>query len=450
MILFLIISLIFTGYLYFNLFNKDYSFFDKLGLGYITSLGLITFIYFLLNENFDVKFTLQNSFYIIFSTIFLIILLTKIFKIKIFENKFNFNYKFIFSNKVANIENISKFCLMLICILAFVSSIYWPTKDWDSIVLYDFRAKSFAITGDVEDAMSRGYFFGYPLLTSIAQAMVYLTGFRYVGIIHSLFYISFVFIIYSYFRDDLNTKKSLFFTLIMATFPSLYNHAQMTYTNLAYMVYYISGIILITKWIKYQKLHFLFNAGILIGLSTWTRSTEPFWLTLQILVIVSTLFYKKWFAWILYTTNVLAIRFPWIWFEEMHLGYNRSHLTNSGSYLQMLFSSQALHNLIPVTLYFYNNVIKENIYAYLILGISCFLVIKNKIIIKNFSLTFIILITLMNLALIYVGIFIFSLTYEDWINIGGSAQRMAMFIPVLIVMSSLKLTNLEELESRKK
>lgn len=432
MLLLLLLVLIYLiGYLLINLIYNKASVIEKICLGYISSIGLLTFSSFILNL-YQFPFSKETLFYQLLCSLIITITLNFLAKKQLHSKIFK---RFTF--KIPHLTKYEKIALLVtvaLSSLAIISSLYWPVKDWDSIVLYDFRAKTFVATGHMDDGINRGYFFGYPLLTSIAHSYVYFVNFQQPGIIHSLFYVSFLGIVYSFLKKQTNKKWSIIWTTLIAMSPGLYGHAQMTYTNISYVVYLVSAFIYLHLWLKNKNISTLIISALLLGLSTWSRSTEPFWMILILISFIGSIFNKKLITWIIYPIIVYLIRIPWLKFEEANLGMSRSHIANSKGYLELLFSNELLTNILPVIIYFYKNVILQNIFLYLSFFLILYLQIKNF---KNkgyFELIIFSSYIFLSMSLIFLGILLFSLFFSEWQDIGGSAQRMSMFIPPLILL----------------
>jgi hypothetical protein len=320
-----------------------------------------------------------------------------------------------------------------VLIWALVLSSYWPVTDWDSIVLYDFRAKSFVHTGFMQEGLEIGYFLGYPLLVSLGHAWLYMLGFYYPGLIHSLFYVSFTLLFYVMIRKIASRKWALIWTLVFSMSSQLFDHALMTYTNLPYTVYLVSGYFYFINWIQTGKKDAFIMSAILIGLSTWTRSAEPFWVVIFIFAIAMTCLKKQWLSALQYGAIVLLFRTPWQIFEKWH-ARGPGQLVESASDVASGFLNRFTLSTIPQVLqYFYLNVLYPGKWMYFLLILATILMgvrIWKKRVDRVEIMLFLIIGA--NLSLTLVGIYYFSIYYDDWLNIGGSAQRMSLFFGPLI------------------
>jgi hypothetical protein len=300
------------------------------------------------------------------------------------------------------------------------------------MVLYDFRAKIFAQTGSMQDAIARGYFFGYPLLTSLIHTWSYL-----LGVSNPQFYYGFLytFLVINFFTNikklKVNRLLSLFITALVAVSPRLFDHTQWAYTNLPYSIYIILGSIYLYWGIKNKDLGSFITSALLIGLSTWTRTAEPFWLSCLVMGIAFSLFIKKWLWPLIYITIFCSIMLPWRMFQSMFGdgGVNVANQivsTSVGAVTNFQFS------IIRTTLDFVMiNVVNEYLGHFLLLAII--LVVKFLIKSKNWFFSFLIL---FDLCLTFAGTLIFVKDTSYWSEIPNSLTRMVMFIPVMVLFLS--------------
>jgi hypothetical protein len=329
------------------------------------------------------------------------------------------------------LQKLALAALLILGLSPILPSLYWPVKDWDSIVLYDFRAQTFVQTGFMDDGIARGYFFGYPLLTSLAHTWIYLLGFEYPGIVHSLFYGALLLIVYQHLRRHCSETWSLLSLLLIGLSPGLFGHAHMTYTNLAYAAYLVTGYLYLFSWLEKKDTRTGLLAAILIGCSTWTRSTEPFWLPALGTMIVMSLYHRRWWLTILNPTIIGLFQYIWAVFERNKLGESTSLAANAPRFALLLLQWQSYVNLWEVSLYFISNVLRPAGTIYLMFGLGIVVFFMNQLY-KEAKYTFPVVLILLNLGLTFVGVYLFSIYYTDWRSIGGSAQRMTMFFSQLI------------------
>lgn len=398
---------------------------ERLGLAYLLGIGLLTYLMFL-SFLIGFKFTLINTLFILTLTIITLLVWAR----KI-PDKFRLEMKELFFwPKFLFLEKILIFVLAILFIYSLVNSLYWPVADWDALAIYDFRAKVFAATGSMTEGINRGYFFGYPLLVSLADAWVYLLGGDNPKFIYSLFYISFSFIFYGILRRLCSRRLALFSTVLLATTPSLFAHSMIVYTNLPYTVFLVTGGLYLYLWILKQNKEFLIFSALLMGLSTWTRSTEPFWLTNLIIVIGFSLVKKNYQAIFWYLLFFLLIQQPWRIYESQMIGQNYSTAGQITSSISIMLKNIEINRIKQVIEYLYQNVISswQPILTLFLLS----LVLSGRRLFKSKIFIFL-LIILINFLILLGGTYVLSINYSVWQKIPGSAERMSMFfIPLFL------------------
>ena len=185
------------------------------------------------------------------------------------------------SNKISLIMII---LIVSILLISFLIGSHNALTAWDSIALYDFRGHTIAINHDLRDITSSSYYVSYPLMVSLIHATVYmLNGLSAQGI-HSVILMAFTAIIYGRMRDWTNHTLALSTCLLVITQNQIFYHSTFAYTNLPYLAFLVSGILYVVS-AKINKYYFLPLAGLMIGLSTWVRSTETFWVIGLILIL---------------------------------------------------------------------------------------------------------------------------------------------------------------------
>ncbi len=357
-------------------------------------------------------------------------------------------------------EKIIVILLFLIVSFTILQNLFWPITDWDALALYDFRARVVAETGNFLNGFDLGYFFQYPPYTSLLHTSLYVLGFNRVKIWYTLIYGSFLSIFYVLLRRHTSRILSLLGTLLLAVNPLIFEHSIMAYTNLSYTVFFSLGILYLLEWMENNSWTELLLGSFLIGGSSWIRASEPFWLV-GLIIICSKIF----FLWkekklnmiqtlISFTSIVIIVRSRIVWTSFLQSIAQTSQIvedtqsTQSTSwynhipvisqifefryYLIILLnqkSNNMVKHLYDVSAYFLKNIIPI-ISIYFAPSIYvCLSVIKKR----EFFLIFRWTILLIFLLMIFVGIFIFSFTFETWDGIGGSASRMSMFLIPLFV-----------------
>ena len=437
------LAVIFFGYLLVNLFLRDESVVEKITLGFIIGFGFYTFVLFLASLS-GVKFKLFESGIILLLLIAMLILINKLLKRNIFV-AFDLKKLFLkFKKEFYSLSLLGKISFIWIIILILsilLFDIYWPLRGYDAFVLYDFRTKSFIATGFMNDAISRGYFIVHPLMTSLSHTWLYLIGFNSPMFFYAFLYISFVVLFFVSLRKLLNSNISIILTALMFSFPDIYGQAQIAYTNLPYMIYLVLGSIYLYLGIKFNNNRLIFISMLLTILSGWTRSVEPFWIVNVIVILVYGIFrLRNLVVALAYAVGVYLFRLPWNRFYETHTGtiLNLQSEIQSGSKTLIIGISQQL-NIEKIFSYFYFYAIRPYFVLYLLLS----LLIIYKIVQKSKDWWFF-LIFFGYFSLLFIGTYVFTLSYSGWENIPGSFQRLVIFlIPTMIFVVGCFLNEFE-------
>ncbi|MEM4326288.1 MAG: hypothetical protein QXU40_03225 [Candidatus Pacearchaeota archaeon] len=405
-----------------------------LGLGYLIGSGIFTLILFLGNL-MGLPFRLSTSVTILISSILVLLLIRWI------------KYKYVFPKLTISIEkiikkvkSISKIELLLILFILFlitnslIANLFWPVKDWDSLVLYDFRAKTFVATGYMQDGISRGYFFGYPLYTSLLHTWLYLMGSKNPMIIYTLIYLSFLIVSYFIFRNDSKCILALFFTSLLAISPEFYRQSQIAYTNLPYTVFYVLGAGFAYLWARYRTIDNLILSALLIGLSTWVRSVEPFWIIATVLVFFISFLSKKYFHGILFVIIILLILLPWKIYEGGHVPQSSNILIQTQRVSESFIMHFDFARFIKVINFFFESNVKPYLlvfFVYLIMLIYKVVIYKKQF----FQRSIILMLITLNLCLLFITSYALSFYYNEIWEISGSFSRLSMLFPPLVVFA---------------
>ncbi len=308
-----------------------------------------------------------------------------------------------------------------------------PVKDWDSLVLYDYRAQVAYKTGYIASAVDRTTFFGYPLMTSIAHLWIYLQGFEFPGIVHWLWYTCLIIIFYYRLRDMIGKTLALYWTPAFMISGQLFNNSMMTYTNLAYTVYLFCGLLYYFAWLKKPSATVLLLSSLLIGLSTWARSSDPFWLLFLIVSALSVLLLKKWHQLAPLILPIIAIRYTWVSIQTYYLKQFQIVTEGVSSYTFSPWLLLDPQRVAQVFSYFFNFVVWPERYYFGFLAIVTSLFFMHRKHFKSLADWAPLVTIVTSGSVAFLGILKFSASYEDWINIGGSATRMMIFVTPLII-----------------
>lgn len=416
---------------------------EILGASYLLGSGLITLLFLLFH--WWLKFDL-DSFNFIFSltisliTLFLAAYYTK--RIDFLHSLFHWNIRKSWK-KFSKIENILLLVILALIGYSFLENYFWPVTDWDALAFYDFRAQIITLRGSMEEGIQLGYFFQYPPYTSFLHAFGYLFGAMRVKVAYSFIYFSLLTLFYGLLRRKQDGVISAIATLVLASSSFIFEHSVTAYSNLPYTVFFSLGIIYLWLYIQDARKDDLLLGGILIGLSTWIRSTEPFWIVGLILLVWGFCKHRS----NLFTSVLLAF---WL---SMPNRLWRQFLVYLDSLSPLSIGDTQTHSIIAIRDFIAQGegfkILLQHIWQ-----VSIYLV---EILIPGFLLLFLIFIftvfyntqkklpeiaTLLFLfGVVWGGTFIFSFTFEQWNMIDGSIVRMCMiFVPLLIFLTARDLT----------
>jgi hypothetical protein len=367
-------------------------------------------------------------------------------------------------SKFPTIDKLLIIILGILLLYSFVQNWIWPITDWDAIAFYDFRGKFLAASGSMQAARELGYFFGYPPYTSFLHAMSYSLGIPQAKLWYSIIYGSFLLFFYAFFRKELTRTRSLIGTLLVALQPLIFEHSTVAYTNLSYITFFVLGILCLWHWVKNKKWNYLVLGSLLVATSTWVRSAEPFWLVGILIIVVGIVkdWRKNWMA-IFSVGIIFVIKSFWPRYiaqiesqKTAAISANNSPIPVeknvaqpiAHSILQKIFI--IFPGLTPFVSYFHAltsspTVLLSHIFQVIIytkesiLPVFIFLVIPAFFAIwsdfkKGRRMALFQWMTIgVLIAMILAGTLIFSFTFETWDQIGGSAARMSMFLPPLII-----------------
>lgn len=406
----------------------------KLGVSYPLGIGVFAFLMFGTNL-LGLKFTLLNELLLLL-VVSVPLILTQLKKIKSLFKDIKENIK---STKFDLAEKIILGILAFLIVTSFISTFYWPVHMWDSVVLYDFRGHVFASTGFMKEAFMNAYYYSYPLLTSLAHAIVYLCGGKYPQFIYSIFYLSLGISFYGLIKEFVSRKVSLFATLLLLMTGPLFYHSLYSYTNLTYTVYLSLGAILIYLWSRKWDIGYLILSVLLIGFSIHIRATEPFWLAAILLVLVVSIIKKRYIGIFVYLLIILPMRQIWVSYQQVISTGMVVNITNKigiSSTLPELANFSRWSEVLDF-LYKYLIIPQWPLFALFFLS-GVVLMLKKQ---KEQLLMFVI--TILFVAVLIAGTFIFSIYLDYWNRIGDATERLSMiFYPLLVYSSALLLYDL--------
>lgn len=310
---------------------------------------------------------------------------------------------------------------------------YNPITSWDSIALYDFAGRIAASSGNLNHLVSSTYYMSYPLYVSLSHAAMYLFGAINPQGLHSLILISFMAVIFGRLYSWTNIRYALLGTLLALSSYQIYYHASYAYTNIPYVSFLIIGYLYAVSGDKKSNSPgYLLLSSVMLGLSTWTRSSEPFWIVGVILLL--------WQGWRLkqigYSIFAVVIMFMTrsIWtsyYSSVLQALNVEQFARSSLFNISTFQSIA-HNYLSITWYILLNIIHPYLGAWLMFIPSIIIAIRKR----DLRLRQLLLISIIIFGMVVGGIAVFSTYYTSWNEIGDSARRMVLFIIPLSIITN--------------
>jgi len=296
------------------------------------------------------------------------------------------------------------------------------------------------------DAINRGYFTAYPLYTSLFHVFLYLVHFKNPVFFYSVLYISLVvslfFVMYKMSRRRV---FSLIFAFLVSINPFLYGHSLMSYTNLPYTVMLAVGFAFILFSFFNRRLDFrdFFLGAILVSLSSWVRSTEPFWLLAFPFIILFSLYSKKIFHFIFLSLIVYSPKFVWFEFLKEYKVVSASYASRALVGVKNMALNIFSLNHNKILSYFFKNMIFPYSILLIVFFVSLLLLfyrLRKKgfgLNFKNAELIFWLLpsfLVILFLALMLLGLYLFMFSFGDYaFEIVDSAKRSTKpLVPIIL------------------
>jgi len=429
--------LTFLGYFLLSFFKNDFPFFgERLCLGFLLGIGLTTFLMFL-GGLLKVSLTSQNIiFCLFFLDAFVFLLLLGRGKINLFclHSSVIRQISQFSLPKFSFFEKLMVFLLLFFVFWSFLQTLTWPPFSWDTLSLYDFRARRFAETHSlarqvltVEPELTT-YTYCYPFFTSLAHALVYILGGENPKFIYSLFYLVFLACFYFVLKRVVSRQIALFATLLIASNKSFLTHSTIAYANLPYAVYFVLSTIFLWQYLKVEKKGFLFLAAFFLAFSTWVRSTEPFWVV-NFFFLFFFLFFKKRFLPLAFFSFVfLIIRQSWKIYYQVVV-----RNISDPRFIPTRFSFD-FSKILPVTVFFFDQVVWVKEWFLFLLLFVFALPLAGRRIKKFWPVP---LFVFSYFAIFWAGVYYFSVNYSWWNKIGGSAGRTSFFFVPLLLYASI-------------
>jgi len=142
-----------------------------------------------------------------------------------------------------------------------VKGTYWPTHDFDAILGYDLLSKAIAHEHTlVNSVLTSGEIVNdcgprllYPPLFTLCNSLAYFDGMETPGLVTSLFFISWAFIIYALLRRFVSSSGAIIFTFLTIIIPEMFYRASVCGTNLPCAIYTSIAVMAFLVWYEQRK-----------------------------------------------------------------------------------------------------------------------------------------------------------------------------------------------------
>lgn len=413
------------GYLYLSFWKNSFFLLEKLFLSFVVGIASVSFLTFLLGM-ISLPLTRENILLSLLS-ICLILLFLLIGKWgNIFE-------RYSLQKKRLSLTEMF-FCLIIFFVVAwsFSQTVFWPPWEWDTLALYDYRARIIAQTHSLatsiftSEPQLTAYNYVYTFSTSLMHALVYVGGGENPQFIYSLFYTSIIVLFYSCLRRKISRLMSLVLTTFLATTPSILYPSTIAYPNLAFATYLSFSTIYFWEWTRYKKVSYFLVSALFLSLSTWIRNSEPFWIVNIIFVAVYLLIFER------KIRLLLIYYFLFFPLQQLWPFYQKSIFS---SFPNTVLSPPAPFHLdfgkIPEVFYFVLQYFVKDWFGYLVLLFVAIVLFRKASFIKVFVLAWL----LGYLGLAILGTYFFAVSFPWWNQVGGSAERVSVFFAPLLLYS---------------
>lgn len=333
-------------------------------------------------------------------------------------------------------DSLSRFLLVFLITLSaavLINDLYKIVGEWDALTLYDFRAlRIVETTSIVEAAKIQGsYFYSYPLFTSLLHSATYLLGATSPMLVYGLLFVAFLTVFYTILTERVGDKFALVGTTLTVFAPHLFWHAQIAYTNLSYTIYLVLGALFILRG-KDKGDSSAVLGMFFTGASLWVRSVEPFWLgnlALFLLIYLPKFRLKALSLGILVFYPLQQLWKRYITAMSHPVGSAIGQIEGTVQTVASTVVAPSATALFVETMSFFTSSIIKPYAPVLFLF---FIAILIQFYMHRLDL-YLIWLVLVDLAIAFIGTYMFAITQSYWREIPGSLERMMMFISPLII-----------------
>lgn len=395
---------------YLSYLNTSAGKIERFGLAFILGAGFTTFLWFI-GYRIGLSLNLVNFGIASLTTVGLGFVLSRVLHLSPLPKQ---------QKPLSKSEKYLSITIIFLLLSAFIIGSYNPLSAWDSIALYDFRGHAIAISHSLSDFEGLSYYLSYPLMTSLVHALVYMLGGVNAQGIHAIIFSSFIAIIYGRLSEWMKPKYVLLTCLLIILQNEIFSHATFAYTNLPYTTYLLAGLLYAVSSGKYSML----LAGFMLGLSTWVRSAEVFWIAGIILLIYEGFKSRRLLQAIIGVGIILVARYGWTSYVSAILLSINEPVESLTTHISISILPVILHNLPQIMHYINEYLIQPYLINWLLVIPTALICITHR----HSRLFSLLCGLILSTGLVVVGVMVFSTFFETWDQIGDSAKRMILFI----------------------
>jgi len=419
----LFITLLFIGTAwYVSYFFPIISTAERIGLSFLLGSGLGTFIWYIL---YLLGFSLTFS-----SLILSCCLLTVVGMI---TSRHPMGKKKTVIEKWSGLDRLILLLIVIGLVSAFTIGSFNPITAWDSMALYDSRAHMIVLNHSLKDIVDSSYYLSYPLFVSLLHAAINFIGGDNPQGIHAIIFSAFLGIIYGRLRTWTNHRYALLGTFLNLTIYELLSHSTIAYANLAYTAFLLAGMFYAVSEDKKSHGQFLILSGLMLGLSTWVRMTEIFWVLGLALIFWRGYRLHRLPSFVYSLILFFVIKQGWAFYYASLVKSLAVPPLSPSSILSFETMRNIATNIPQILIYLKNNVIVPYFGFW---GLATGVAIISFKLPTSRALT-LTLLAVASFLVTAVGTTVYSTFFPSWFAIGDSVRRMLMFISPLTMTSAI-------------
>ncbi len=192
--------------------------------------------------------------------------------------------------------------ILLVVFLSIVINLNRNFLDWDTLALYDARAKflghgvNFSQMANFSkyDNLNKYYYSLYPPFTSVVHFFMHKnTPFINTGLFYSMNLFLLATVVYIFGRNYVGKSLALLGAFFSVAYKDIFLLSIMQYTNLPFTLFLIIGIFSIFKYLDGEEKRFLYWGSLFTAMSVWIRFLEPIWIAVSVSFLISSILKKE-------------------------------------------------------------------------------------------------------------------------------------------------------------